>query len=255
MIQELFTLAGKTIMITGSSRGIGFALARGLGKAGATIILNGRNRTTLKAASSRLRNLGITVHESVFDVSDEEGINKGIETAESDIGPIDVLFNNAGIQIRGPLEEFSRENWQKIVDVNLTGTFLTSKKVVLGMINRRKGKIINICSIQSDLARPTIAPYSASKGGLKMLTQAMATDWGKFNIQTNGIAPGYFKTEQTKPLYKDEKFDAWLCARVPANRWGDPEELVGTAIFLASKASDYVNGHLLFVDGGLRACV
>ncbi len=255
MIQELFSLVGKNILITGSSRGIGFALAQGLGNAGATIILNGRNSTTLQAASGRLRDVGITVHESVFDVSDEGSIDREIEIIESEVGPIDVLINNAGIQIRGPLEKFSREDWQKIIDVNLTGTFLTSKKLVSGMIERQKGKIINICSIQSELARPTIAPYTASKGGLKMLTRAMATDWGKYNIQVNGIAPGYFKTEITKPLYEDAKFDAWLCARVPAYRWGDPQELVGAAIFLSSKASDYVNGHVLFVDGGLRACV
>ena len=171
------------------------------------------------------------------------------------LAPIDVLVNNAGIQIRAPLHEFDAENWRKILDINLTGAFLTSKAVVQGMIKRKAGKIINICSIQSELARPTIAPYTASKGGLKLLTRGMATDWGKYNIQVNGIAPGYFKTEMTKSLYEDEKFDAWLCSRVPANRWGDPEELVGGAIFLASKASDYVNGHIIFIDGGLMACV
>jgi len=255
MIQELFNLDGKKILITGSSRGIGFTLSQGLGKAGATIVLNGRHSETLKRASEKLIKEDIVAHYSVFDVSDEESIKNALYKINSTLGSIDVLINNAGIIVRFPLEKFSKNDWQKIIDINLTGAFLTSKSFVSGMIKQRAGKIINICSIQSELARPTIAPYAASKGGLKMLTQGMATDWGKYNIQVNGIAPGYFKTELTKPLYQDEKFDAWLCARTPANRWGDPKELVGAAIFLASKASDYVNGHILFVDGGLRVCV
>ncbi len=255
MVEDIFSLKGKNALITGSSRGIGFTLAQGLGKAGATIILNGRKSATLRTAADILSTDGVDTHYTVFDVSDEDSINSAIAEVESTVGSIDILINNAGITIRGPLEKFTREDWQSILDINLTGAFLTSKAVVAGMISRHAGKIINICSIQSDLARPTIAPYTASKGGLKLLTQGMATDWGKYNIQVNGIAPGYFKTELTKPLYEDEKFDAWLCARTPANRWGDPAELVGSAIFLASKASDYVNGHVLFVDGGLRACV
>ncbi|NOX64216.1 MAG: SDR family oxidoreductase, partial [Chlorobi bacterium] len=168
---------------------------------------------------------------------------------------IDILVNNAGIQIRGNLENFDLLDWQRLIDVNLTGAFLVSKAVVKDMIEKKSGKIINICSIQSELARPSIAPYTASKGGLKNLTKGMATDWGKYNIQVNGIAPGYFKTEMTKALYNDEKFDSWLCSRTPANRWGEPEELIGSLIFLASNASSYVNGHLVYVDGGMLACV
>ncbi|UCE04402.1 MAG: SDR family oxidoreductase, partial [bacterium] len=194
-------------------------------------------------------------HGVLFDVRDETKIIEKVAYIEQEIGSINILINNAGIQIRSPLEEFKSDDWRRLIDINLTGAFLVSKAVVQGMIKRNSGKIINVCSIQSELARPTIAPYTASKGGLKNLTKGMATDWGKYNIQVNGIAPGYFKTEMTKSLYEDPEFDAWLCARVPTNRWGDPLELVGAAIFLASKASDYINGHLLYVDGGLMACV
>jgi gluconate 5-dehydrogenase len=255
MITEFFDLSGKIALITGSGRGIGFVLAQGLGRAGSTIILNDIDDDRLKKAYTALTQEGINVHTVNFDVVDEESITNQIKYIKENIGPIDILVNNAGIQIRGPLENFSSKDWDKLLDINLKGAFLVSKAVVQGMIERQAGKIINICSIQSDLARPTIAPYTASKGGLKLLTQGMATDWGKYNIQVNGIAPGYFKTEMTKTLYEDKQFDAWLCSRVPANRWGEPRELVGTAIFLASKASDYVNGHVIFVDGGLRACV
>lgn len=255
MIQELFGLDGKIALITGSSRGIGYALAEGLGEAGCTIILNGTNDDRLTQSVKTLSQKNITVYGSLFDVTDEESVQKQITHIEQDIGPIDILINNAGITVRGPLEAFKFEDWQRIIDINLSGVFLTSKSVARGMIKRKRGKIINICSVQSKLARPTIAPYAASKGGLKMFTQGMATDWGKYNIQVNGIAPGYFKTELTKKLYEDKEFDAWLRARTPSNRWGDPKELVGTAIFLAAKASDYINGHVIFVDGGLTGCV
>ncbi|MDZ7377429.1 MAG: SDR family oxidoreductase, partial [candidate division KSB1 bacterium] len=218
-------------------------------------ILNDIDKQRLDEAVSQLRSAGFNCHGVLFDVRDENSINEQVQHIEKEIGSIDILINNAGIQIRGPLEEFNSDDWRKLIDINLTGAFLVAKAVVQGMIKRRTGKIINICSIQSELARPTIAPYTAAKGGLRNLTKGMATDWGKFNIQINGIAPGYFKTEMTKALYEDPKFDAWLRSRVPANRWGEPEELIGAAIFLASKASDYVNGHILFVDGGLMACV
>jgi gluconate 5-dehydrogenase len=255
MAQGLFNLTGRIALITGSSRGIGYALAEGLGIAGSTIILNGTDDDRLTESVKNIAEKKITVYGSVFDVRDEDNVHKQIIQIEQDLGPIDILVNNAGIQIRGPLEEFALEDWQRILDINLTGAFITAKSVVQGMIKRKQGKIINICSMQSELARPTIAPYTASKGGLKLLTQGMATDWGKYNIQVNGIAPGYFKTEMTRKLYEDKDFDAWICARTPANRWGDPSELVGAAVFLASKASDYVNGHVIFVDGGLRGCV
>jgi len=255
MIENLFDLKGKVTLITGSGRGIGLTLAEGLGSSGSTVILNDIDKQRLDKAVEYLKDKGINTFGLVFDVRDENKIIEQITKIEKKVGTIDILVNNAGIQIRSPLEEFKLEDWQKILDINLSGAFLTAKAVVQSMIKKKAGKIINICSIQSELARPTIAPYTAAKGGLRLLTQGMATDWGKYNIQINAIAPGYFKTEMTKSLYEDEKFDAWLCSRVPANRWGDPEELVGAAIFLASKASDYVNGHLLFVDGGLKACV
>ncbi len=255
MIDELFSLKGKITLITGSGRGIGFTLARGMAQSGSVIIINGTVENRIEKAVETLQREGHTAYGIRFDVRDEQAINEQVQYIEQKIGAIDILVNNAGIQIRSPLEKFNLSDWQKIIDVNLTGVFLTSKAAVQGMIKRNKGKIINICSIQSELARPTIAPYTASKGGVRNLTRGMATDWGKYNIQVNGIAPGYFKTEMTKALYEDEKFDAWLCSRTPANRWGEPEELVGAAIFLASKASDYVNGHILYVDGGMLGCV
>lgn len=255
MSQTLFDLTGKLALITGSGRGIGLTLAQGLAQAGCQVVLNDIDEQRLNDSVAKLKAAGFVGHGVLFDVRDEKMINEQVASIESDIGNIDILINNAGIQIRAPLEEFNSDDWRRLIDINLTGAFLVAKAVVQGMIKRRAGKIINICSIQSELARPTIAPYTASKGGIRNLTKGMATDWGKYNIQVNGIAPGYFKTEMTKALYEDPKFDAWLCSRVPANRWGDPEELIGAAIFLASKASDYVNGHLLFVDGGLMACV
>src|SRR4030042_2666597 len=248
-MQQLFDLKGKTALVTGSSRGIGFTLARGLGLAGAKVFVNALHKDRLDQAVASLKKDGIDACGIVFDVTQSGQIEKAMPEIEHHAGKMDILVNNAGIQIRGPLETFEESDWKKIMDVNLTGVFLVSRSVVKGMIERRSGKIINICSIQSELARPTIAPYTASKGGIKMLTKAMATDWGKHNIQVNGIAPGYFKTELTRPLYEDPKFSGWLCSRTPANRWGEPEELVGAAIFLASRASDYVNGHILFVDG------
>jgi gluconate 5-dehydrogenase len=255
MSTTLFDLSGKLALITGSGRGIGFTLAKGLAEAGCTIVLNDIDEQRLEAATASLKKESHLCYSVNFDVRDEKMINEKISFLEKEIGKIDILINNAGIQIRAPLEDFNSDDWRKLIDINLTGAFLVAKAVVQGMIKRRAGKIINICSIQSELARPTIAPYTASKGGIRNLTKGMATDWGKYNIQVNGIAPGYFKTEMTKALYEDPKFDAWLCSRVPANRWGDPSELIGAAIFLSSKASDYVNGHLLYVDGGLMACV
>lgn len=255
MTTDLFSVQEKTALFTGSSQGLGLALAQGLGRAGSTIILNGRDPDKLGRAVESLRSLEITAHGYAFDVRDEEAVTEGIRNIESQVGPIDILFNNAGVMIRDPLESYSLADWQATLSVNLTGVFLVSKCVALGMIKRRAGKIINICSMQSEMSRPSIAPYAASKGGLKMLTRGMATDWGKYNIQTNGLGPGYFKTDITKPLYEDPEFDAWLCGRTPANRWGELEELTGAALFLSSKASDFVNGHILYVDGGLLACL
>jgi gluconate 5-dehydrogenase len=254
-MNNLFDIKDKIALITGSGRGIGLTLARGLGQAGCRVVLSDIDENQLMKSVKTLNDEGISAFGSVFDVRDEEGIQKAVGKINQDVGSIDILINNAGIQIRGPLEEFKLQDWQRILDINLTGAFLTAKAVVPDMIKRQSGKIINICSIQSELARPTIAPYTAAKGGLKLLTRGMATDWGKYNIQANGIAPGYFKTEMTKSLYENKEFDAWLCARVPADRWGNPEELLGAAIFLSAQASSYVNGQTFFVDGGLSACV
>ncbi len=252
---ELFDLSGKTALITGSSRGIGFTIAEGLGEAGATIVANGVDEQRLNEAVKSLCEKGIKAYGYAFDVTRPAQIKQKVQAIENQVGPIDILVNNAGIQIRGSLEDFDEDDWRRIIDVNLTGMFLTTKYVIKSMIKRKSGKIINICSLQSELARPTIAPYAASKGGVKMLTRAMATEWGKYNIQVNGLGPGYIITDITKPLVEDKKFSSWLCERTPAGRWGNPCDLVGGAIFLASKASDYVNGHILYIDGGMLSCV
>ncbi|HPN33128.1 MAG TPA: SDR family oxidoreductase [bacterium] len=254
-MKTLFDLSGKTALITGSSRGLGMTFARSLATAGAHVLLNGRNKDILDESVSNLHAEGLSAAGMVFDVRNEAEIRRQIDSYYAQGRSIDILVNNAGVQIRGPLEEFTEENWRNVLDVNLTGVFLASKIVVPKMIEKKAGKIINICSVQSELARPTIAPYTASKGGLKMLTKAMATEWGRHNIQVNAIAPGYFKTDMTRALYENPTFNAWLCSRTPANRWGEPGELCGAVVFLASSASNYVNGHILYVDGGLTACV
>ncbi len=255
MSNALFDLTGRIALITGSSQGLGFAIARGLGQAGATLVLNGRNQEKLDRAVSLLSEEGLRVYGCSFDVADANHMHRAIPSLEKEVGPIDILLNNAGIQRRGPLETFEESTWREIIDTNLTGIFLTAKQVVQGMIARKSGKIINICSLQSELGRLTIAPYAASKGGVKMLTKAMAVEWGKYNIQVNGIGPGYFITEMTRPLAEDPKFDSWVKSRTPAARWGDPSELVGTAVFLASHASDFVNGQIIYVDGGILAAI
>ncbi len=254
-MNNLFDLSGKIALVTGSGQGIGLTLAKGLAQVGCEIIINDIVEQRLNSSVDLLKSEGLKAHGFLFDVRNEDDIIRNVDSIEKDIGPIDILVNNAGIQIRGHLENFKLEDWNRILDINLTGAFLVSKLLVKGMIKKNAGKIINICSIQSELARPTIAPYTASKGGVRNLTKGMATDWGKYNIQTNGIAPGYFKTAMTKVLYEDEEFDKWVRNRTPANRWGNPEELVGTLIYLSSNASNYVNGHLVYVDGGMLACV
>jgi len=255
MLFDLFSLKGKNALITGSSRGLGFNIARGLAMAGAKIILNGRNQENLDRTVSELKNEGFEVFGSVFDVTEKKQINIQIASIEQKIGPIDILFNNAGIQRRKSLQELDEKDWQAVIDTNLTGAFLTSQQVVTSMIRRKKGKIINTCSLMSELGRESVGAYSASKGGLKMLTKNMATEWAKYNIQVNGIGPGYFATEMTRPLREDQEFDHWLKKRTPANRWGNPEELIGTAVFLASSASDFVNGQIIYVDGGVLAAI
>ncbi len=255
MMNALFDLTGKIALVTGSSQGIGFGIARGLGQAGATVILNGRNEERLNRAVSALSQEGLNVHGYSFDVTDSNQIDQKISTIEREVGPVDILVNNAGIQGRGPLETIEESVWREVIETNLTAVFLTSKRVVKGMIARRSGKIINICSLMSEISRPTIAPYTASKGGVKMLTKAMAVDWAKYNIQVNGIGPGFIVTEMNKVLLEDQKFDAMVRSRTPAGRWGEPSDLTGAAVFLASRASDYITGQIIYVEGGLLSAL
>jgi gluconate 5-dehydrogenase len=251
----MFSLARKTALITGSSRGLGLTIARGLGKAGAKIILNGRNKESLIQAQKICMKNGIATNYSVFDVFDENQVRDEINRIEKESGGIDILVNNAGIHKRKLLVEMTLEEWKSVLDVNLTGAFIAAREVVKGMIERKSGKIINICSLMSEVGRETTGNYTASKGGLKMLTKAMAVEWAKYNIQVNGIGPGYFLTELTKPLAENPEFNSWLTKRTPAGRWGDPQELIGTAVFLASEASDFINGQIIYVDGGFLASV
>jgi len=252
---HLFNVKDLNVLITGSSGGLGFIFAEGLASRGARVIINGRNNEKLKQARNLLKGKGYDIHSYVFDVSNPAEVITTVKIIEKEHGPIDVLVNNAGINIRTELENFPIDDWNKVMETNLSGAFYTSKAVVGNMIQRGKGKIINICSMQSELGRPTISPYAAAKGGLKMLTRGMAVEWGKYNIQVNGIGPGYFKTEMTRALFENPEFDKWLCSRTPANRWGSPEELLGALIFLSSSSSSYVNGQILYVDGGLLASV
>ena len=252
-VLKSFDLSGRIALITGSSAGIGFALARGLAGAGATVILNARNEDKLALAAAKLREEGTTVHAVAFDVTSSEATSAAIARIEQEIGAIDILVNNAGMQRRAPLEEFEERTWHELMKTNVDSVFFVGQAVARFMIERRRGKIINICSVQSELGRPNIAPYAASKGAVKMLTKGMAIDWGQYGIQVNGLGPGYFKTELTEALVNNPEFSGWLIARTPSRRWGDVEDLVGAAVFLASDASNFVNGHILYVDGGVTA--
>jgi gluconate 5-dehydrogenase len=251
-ILESFQLNGRRALVTGSSGGIGFALARALGQAGAHVVLNGRNAGKLQQAAATLQAENLSVSISAFDVTNAAEVRTAIDALETQ-GAIDILVNNAGMQIRGPLHEFVDDDWHTLMKTNLDSVYFVSKAVAQHMIPRRQGKIINICSVQSELGRPGIAPYTASKGAVKMLTKGMAIDWGQFGLNVNGLGPGYFKTELTEKLVKDEAFTAWLVGRTPSRRWGDVEELGGAAVFLASEASRFMNGHVLYVDGGVTA--
>lgn len=251
-ILESFQLNGRRALVTGSSGGIGFALARALGQAGAHVVLNGRNAGKLQQAAATLQAENLSVSTSAFDVTNAAEVRTAIDALETQ-GAIDILVNNAGMQIRGPLHEFVDDDWHTLMKTNLDSVYFVSKAVAQHMIPRRQGKIINICSVQSELGRPGIAPYTASKGAVKMLTKGMAIDWGQFGLNINGLGPGYFKTELTEKLVKDEAFTAWLVGRTPSRRWGDVQELGGAAVFLASEASRFMNGHVLYVDGGVTA--
>lgn len=250
---DYFNLTGKVALVTGSSRGIGLALARGLAHYGAHVVLNGRSVDALEGARAALVAEGLTASAFAFDVANRAEVDAGIAAVEDAVGPIDILINNAGMQFRAPLADYPDERWHQLFSVNVDSVYYVGKAVARGMIARHQGKIINICSVQSALARFGIAPYTATKGAVKNLTMGMATDWARHGLQVNGLAPGYFKTELNAALVADEEFTAWLAKRTPAGRWGAVEELVGAGVFLASAASNFVNGHILYVDGGITA--
>jgi len=251
-MNKLFDLTGGLALITGSSRGIGRAIAEGYLAAGARVLINGRDKDAVAAA---VKALGSNAIAAPFDVTDKAAVEAAVDKIEKDIGPIDILVNNAGMTKRMPFTEFPEADWRQIMATNLDSVFFVTQSVARRMIARSRGKIVNICSVMSELGRPTIAPYTASKGAVKMLTKAMCAEFAKHGITANGISPGYFGTELNQALMADETFSAWVCARTPAGRWGKVEELQGAAIFLASDASSFVNGHILFVDGGMTAVV
>ena len=250
---KIFDLTGRTALITGSSKGIGLSLAAALGSAGAKVVLNARDPARLEQSRQDLQARGLRVHALAFDVTDADAVEASIAQIESTIGAIDILINNAGMQHRAPFAEFPVDAWRKLTATNLDSVFYVGRAVAQRMIARKRGKIINICSVQSELGRPGIAPYAATKGAVKMLTKGMAIDLGKHGIQVNGLGPGYFRTELNQALVDDPVFSIWLAGRTPAGRWGNVEELHGAAIFLASDAASFVSGHILYVDGGITA--
>lgn len=253
---NLFDLTGKRALITGGTHGLGMAMALGLASAGAELIINGHSPGKMENALAEYRKKGAKVSGYLFNVTNETEVQKAIETIEKEQGPIDILINNAAIIKRIPIVDMAVEDFREVIDVDLVGPFIVSKHVVRNMIRRKAGKVINICSMMSELGRDTVSAYASAKGGLKMLTRNMATEWARHNIQVNGIGPGYFATEQTAPLRTPgHPFNDFIIQRTPSNRWGDPQDLMGTTIFLASRASDFVNGQIIFVDGGILATI
>ena len=254
---NLFDLSGKVALVTGATRGLGMAMATGLGKAGATLVINGHSsQEKLDEAVATYHELGLDAHGYLFDVTRPNDVAEAVERIETQVGPIEILVNNAGIIKRIPLLEMDLEHWEEVIRTDLTGVFVMTKPVVRRMIERGGGKVINICSMMSDLGRSTVGAYAAAKGGLKMLTRSMATEWAKHNIQVNAIGPGYFATAQTAPIRVDgHPFNDFIVSRTPAGRWGNPDDLQGTAVFLASAASDFVNGQVVYVDGGILATI
>lgn len=248
---SLFSLEGRRALITGSSQGIGLALAKGLAGQGASVVLNGRSADKLADAGAAIAAAGFEAATAIFDVTNPSAVEAGIASVERDLGPIDILINNAGMQFRTPLEDYPHDKWKQLFETNVSSVFYVGQAVARFMIARGKGKIINVASVQSELARPGIAPYTATKGAVKNLTRGMCTDWAQYGIQINAIAPGYFRTPLNQALVDNPEFSAWLEKRTPARRWGNVEELVGAAVFLASDASSFVNGHTLYVDGGI----
>lgn len=251
MSLKLFDLTGRVALVSGSSRGIGFAIAKGLAETGATVVLNARSAEDLEKARAQLTKAGRAVHARAFDVTDPAAIEDAVAEIERTIGPIDILFNNAGVQRRRPFLDMPPETWREVMSVNIDSVFYLGQAVAKRMVTRRRGKIVNTCSLTSEIARPTISPYVAAKGAVKMLTKSMCAELAPHGIQANGIGPGYFKTELNVALYTDPAFDSWVRQRTPAGRWGEVEELVGAAIFLASDASNFVNGQVIYVDGGV----
>lgn len=250
-----FSLTGRLALVTGSSQGIGLALATALAAAGASVILNGRDADRLAAAADTLRADGHAVATLACDVTDETAVNNAFAMIAREHGPLDILVNNTGIHRRAPLADMALADWNTVLETNLTSAFLCGRAAARAMLPRGRGKIINICSLMSDLARPTTGNYAAAKGGLKMLTRAMCAEWAARGLQINGLAPGYILTDLTAPLAADPKFDGWIKDRTPAARWGAPADLGGPCVFLASSAADFVNGQILTVDGGLSAVV
>jgi gluconate 5-dehydrogenase len=248
----LFDLTGRNALVTGGGSGLGLAIAHGLARAGAQVVINGRNHAKLDAAAAALARDGWKIAVASFDVTDAAAVEVAIAALERDT-PLDILVNNAAVNRRGPLETFSAEDWRALMAANLDAPFFVTRAVIPGMKARQRGKIINLCSLASDLGRPNIVPYAASKGGVRMLTRALAVELAPHNIQVNGIAPGFFRTEMNAALTGDAEFSAWVARRTPAGRWGEPPEIAGAAVFLASAAADYVTGHLLAVDGGFGA--
>lgn len=255
MKPNLFDLTGRLALVTGSSQGIGLALARGLADAGARVVLNGRDEAKLAKAAATLAEAGITAEIAAFDVTEAAGAEAAVAALENRLGPLEILVNNAGMTRRFPATELPESVWREIMAVNLDGVFFMAQAAGKRMIARGHGKIINIASVQSDLGRPGTAAYSASKGAVRTLTRTLCAEWAKHGVQVNSLAPGYFATELTKALVDDPAFTAWLCQRTPAGRWGRVEELVGAAVFLAAPASDFVNGTMVYVDGGMTAVV
>jgi len=251
MSTQLFSLAGKTALVTGSSRGLGFAIAEGLAAAGARLVINGVDGARLDAAAATLRDKGYTVDAHAFDVCDEAAVVAAFEKLDAAGIAVDILVNNAGVQYRKPMVELATEDWRRVIETNLTSAFVVGREAARRMIPRGHGKVINIGSLTSELARATVAPYTVAKGGIKMLTRAMTAEWATHNIQANAIGPGYMLTDMNQALIDNPTFDAWVKGRTPAGRWGKPEELIGTAVFLASNASNYVSGQIIYVDGGM----
>ena len=254
-MSDLFSLNGRVALITGSAQGLGFTIARGMLDAGAKVVLSDVSAAALEKAQAALRAEGLDAAAYVFDISNEEQVASAVSAIEAEVGPIDILVNNAGIHKRSLLIDMPVENWRKVIDVNLSGAFIVGRAVARGMITRQYGKIINIASINAMMVRPNIGNYCAAKGGIVTLTKSMATEWGQYNINVNAIGPGYFLTDLTRPLSEDAEFDAWVKSEVPLRRWGDPKDLVGIAVMLASPASNYISGQTIYVDGGWQACL